>query len=63
MKITYDALEDALYLRLTEGRNVESEEVSPGIVLDSDADRRVTAIEIINATRTVAAGALPLAAE
>lgn len=34
MKLHFDKEADALYLRLDESRILESEEVSPGIVLD-----------------------------
>jgi uncharacterized protein YuzE len=43
---------------------VESEEVSNGVVLDFDADGRIVAIELLDATKHVAAGAqFPSAAE
>ncbi|MFQ5805020.1 MAG: DUF2283 domain-containing protein [Phycisphaerae bacterium] len=48
MKLYYDPDVDALYLRLTEAKIVESEEVRPGVVLDFDAQDRVVAVEILN---------------
>jgi uncharacterized protein YuzE len=48
MKLHYDSEVDALYLRLADAAVVESEEVSPGIVLDFDATDRVVAIEVLS---------------
>jgi uncharacterized protein YuzE len=64
MKTTYDAEADALYVRFSETPVVESEEVSDGVVLDFDADGRIVAIELIDASKHLAAGAhLETAAE
>jgi uncharacterized protein YuzE len=64
MKTTYDAASDALYVRFAEAPVVESEEVSEGVVFDYDADGRIVAIELLNASKHVAAGAtFPSAAE
>jgi uncharacterized protein YuzE len=38
---------DALYIRFDEATIVESEEVSPGIVLDFDANGRVVGFEML----------------
>jgi uncharacterized protein YuzE len=43
-------------MRLAEGPVVESEEVSPGVVLDFDVEGRVLAIEILDASEHVARG-------
>ncbi len=51
MKIEYDPKVDALYVRLTDTRIVESEQVQPGIILDFDADGKVVAVEILNASK------------
>jgi len=48
MKLHVDEKADALYLRLDESRIVDSEEVSPGVVLDYDAQNRVVGVEILN---------------
>ena len=45
MKLTVDKKADALYLRLDDSTIVESEEVSPGIVLDYNESNQVVAIE------------------
>ena len=58
MKMTYDPQADAAYIALVEGAVTESEEVAPGIVLDFDAEGRVLGIEVLNASATLAPGAL-----
>jgi uncharacterized protein YuzE len=64
MKTTYDAEADALYVRFSETPVVESEEVSNGVILDFDADGRIVAIELLDASKQVAADAkLTTAAE
>jgi len=51
MKIEYDPEVDALYVRLTDSKIVESEQVQPGIVLDFDAAGKVVAVEVLNASK------------
>jgi len=53
MVFEYYPGEDMLYIWLTEEISVESEEVSPGIVLDFDQDNRLVGIEIEDASRRV----------
>ena len=48
MCVRFDQKTDALYIRFDEAAIIESEEVSPGIVLDLDADNRVVGIEMLN---------------
>ena len=43
-----DEAADALYIRLEEAAIVESEEVSPGVILDFDEAGRVVGIEMLN---------------
>lgn len=47
MKLKIDEQADALYLTLSEGPANESEEVSPGIIMDYDAEGRVVGIEML----------------
>ncbi len=47
MKLTIDSSADALYLRLDTSRIVESEEVSPGVVLDFNEDKEVVGVEML----------------
>ena len=64
MKTLYDANSDALYLRFAEAAVVESEEVADRVVLDFASEGRIVAIEVLEATKHLAAGAsLPTAAE
>ena len=46
MEIQYDARSDMLYIGLRASTSVESEEISPGVVLDYDKDNKVVGIEI-----------------
>jgi uncharacterized protein YuzE len=53
MKLYIDREADALFLRLDSSRIVESEEVTPGVVLDFDEHNQVVGIEILRlSTRT-----------
>jgi uncharacterized protein YuzE len=63
MKTTYDREIDALYVRFADTPVIESEEVAAGVVLDFDADGRIVAIELLDASKHVAAGAKLTAAE
>jgi uncharacterized protein YuzE len=47
MKLKIDNQADALYLTLDESEAVESEEVSPGIIIDYNADNHVIGIEML----------------
>ncbi|MDE2779539.1 MAG: DUF2283 domain-containing protein [Chloroflexota bacterium] len=47
MKLTVDKEADALYLRLDESPIVETEEVSPGVILDYNEDREVVGVELL----------------
>jgi len=51
MKLHVDQEADALYLRLDESKIVESEEVSPGVVLDYNAENQVVGVEILRLSR------------
>jgi uncharacterized protein YuzE len=64
MRTSYDPEADALYVRFADASIVESEEVADGVVLDLDADGRIVAIELLDASKHIAAGAeFPTAAE
>jgi uncharacterized protein YuzE len=58
MKVQFDTQADALYIRLDDSAIVESEEVSPGIILDFAADDRVVGFEILGASKRVKADRL-----
>jgi len=57
MKLQYDSDVDALYVRFTTDRIVESEEIKPNVVFDYDAEGKLVAIEFLDAR-----GQLPPAA-
>ncbi len=56
MKTHYDAEADALYLRFADTPVSESEEVRPGIVFEFDAEGKIVAVEILDATEHLASG-------
>ncbi len=47
MKLNVDREADALYLRLDDSTIVESEEVSPGVVLDYNESNEVVGVEML----------------
>ena len=51
MKLQIDRKADALYLRLDDSKIVESEEVSPGVVLDFSAEGIVVGIEMLHLSK------------
>jgi uncharacterized protein YuzE len=51
MKLHVDREADALYLRIDESPIVESEEVSPGIVLDFNERHEVVGIEMLQLSK------------
>jgi uncharacterized protein YuzE len=51
MKLEIDHEADALYLSLCEAPVVRSEEVSPGVIIDYDAEDHVVGIEILYLSR------------
>jgi uncharacterized protein YuzE len=53
MTFEYHRESDMLYIRLVPGTSAESEEVSPGVVLDYDAHNQVVGIEIEDASRKI----------
>ena len=51
MKLTVDKEADALYLRLDDSTIVESEEVSPGVVLDYNESNEVVGVELLHLSK------------
>ena len=47
MRLKVEKEHDTLYLRLDEGKVVESEEVLPGVILDLDKKGRVVGVEFL----------------
>ncbi|PNV78635.1 MAG: hypothetical protein C0200_00075 [Thermoproteota archaeon] len=46
--IRYDAYADVLYVKIREGKVVESDEVENGIILDYDPNGNIIGIEILD---------------
>ena len=53
MKLTIDREADALYLNLNESPAAESEEISPGVILDYSAEGKVVGIEMLHLSKRV----------
>ena len=51
MKLSIDKQADALYLRLDNSPIVESEEVSPGVVLDYNESNEVVGVEMLRLSK------------
>ena len=51
MKLHVDKEADALYLRLDDSDIVESEEVSPGVVLDYNESNEVVGVELLQLSK------------
>ncbi len=51
MKLNVDKESDALYLRLDDSPIVESEEVSPGVVLDYNESNEVVGVEMLHLSK------------
>ena len=51
MKLHVDKEADALYLRLDDSKIVESEEVSPGVVLDYNEASELVGVEMLNLSK------------
>ena len=55
MKLTVDREADALYLDLDEAPAAESEEISPGVILDYNSEGKVVGIEMLYLSKRVSA--------
>ena len=51
MKLSIDKQADALYLRLDDSPIVESDEVSPGVVLDYNESNEVVGVEMLRLSK------------
>ncbi len=49
VNLHYDPATDAAYLRFSQSPVVESEELSPGVVIDYDAEGRMVGMEVLQA--------------
>lgn len=62
MKLNYDSQIDMLYIELATGASVESEEISPSVVVDYDENNHAIGIEIEDASKFVDLSRLELTA-
>lgn len=53
MRISYDAEVDALRISLDDSKIVDSEEVTPGVIVDFNAGNEVVGIEVLGFKRRV----------
>ncbi|MEW5814394.1 MAG: DUF2283 domain-containing protein [Spirochaetota bacterium] len=53
MKFHYYRETDSLYIDLSEKTSVDSQEVTPGVVLDFDSNGKLVGIDIQNASKNV----------
>lgn len=51
MKIKIDEKADALYLRIDDSEIIESEEVTPGVIVDYNEKNQVVGVEILNLSK------------
>ncbi len=52
LRVSYDRVADALYIRLREGKVSDSIELNEGIVVDLDERGEIVGLEIINFSRS-----------
>ena len=60
MKLSYYPDTDSLYIDLSDHASAESREISPGVVLDYDAEGNLTGIDIDHASLKLSLGELEL---
>ena len=53
MKVHFDQKSDAIYFRLDDSAIIESEEMSPGVILDFNGKNQVVGFEILNVKKRV----------
>ncbi|MFK5925359.1 MAG: DUF2283 domain-containing protein [Desulfuromusa sp.] len=53
MKVHFDEKADAIYLKLNDVKIIDSEEVTPGVILDFDKDDQVVGIELLQMKKRV----------
>jgi len=58
MKLTIDREADALYLDLDDAPAAQSEEISPGVILDYNTEGKVTGIEMLYLSKRVSSSQL-----
>jgi uncharacterized protein YuzE len=63
MRLTYDPEADASYLKVSDGRNAQTTEVAPGVMVDLTDEGDLVGVEILAASRRPGAEPLKLAFE
>ncbi len=58
MKVIIDKEADALYMRISDTRIHDSEEIKPGIILDYDDQNNLVGIEILRVSERVPSASL-----
>jgi len=58
VKVTFDEVSDALYVRLDDSPIVESETIRPGVILDYDEKDQVVGVEILSVVNRIERGEL-----
>lgn len=58
MKVTVDREADVLYMRLSDTRIHDSEEVKPGVILDYDDKNNLVGVEILRVSERVPSATL-----
>ncbi|HIH27356.1 MAG TPA: DUF2283 domain-containing protein [Methanoregulaceae archaeon] len=58
MKVSVDKEADAVYMRLSDCRIHDSEEVRPGVILDYDENNNLVGVEILRLSEHVPSAAL-----
>ena len=51
MRINYDESDDAMYIRFSEAKYYQSDEVREGIILDFDKSGRIIALEVLDVSK------------
>ncbi|MGR3220698.1 MAG: DUF2283 domain-containing protein [Candidatus Anammoxibacter sp.] len=51
MRINYDEVDDAMYIRFSEDEYYQSDEVKEGIILDFDREGKLIAMEILDVSK------------
>ncbi|MCE4613891.1 MAG: DUF2283 domain-containing protein [Desulfurococcales archaeon] len=51
IRVSYDRIADALYIRLRDDRIVDSDEVAPGVVVDFNDRGEIVGIEVLGFSR------------
>ena len=51
MKINYDEADDAIYIRFSDAKYYQSDEVRDGVILDFDKKGKIIALEVLDVSK------------